>query len=275
MSLPTIAEVYARWHNPNCGFELEPDRNIGPPATSENGILFHAIFLMLLDMLNLPYQETKFPSDTFFTDVISLETSVAGVFDRGVKDSELIPANLRNENSQDNYIAICCGLFYSRFNYRSYTIRKSIADHGLKHFFIYNNVKPRISLPMNPGNWSVFLAAAEDHTFLTYLFLPFFILNFYITNFLMPAWESFKNLIRRFKKLPEEKPSTSNKQLYLILLYSLRKQTAFRWLYNIYVRKMRKIFGENFIEEMFKIYYNNPNHPNRLYAAGIILQEQK
>lgn len=265
MSLPTLAEVYARWHNPNCGFELDPDKNIGPAQTSENGILFHSIFLMLLDILQLSYTETSFADDMFFSDVSRLETDVPGVFDRGAGDSDLIPYQNRNENSQDNYLAICCGLAYSRHNYRELIIRESIANHGLKHLFIYNNVKPRISLPMNPGNWSVFLAAAEEHNFLTWLFLPFFIINFFITNFIVSGWESFRG-----------KPqSTSNKQLYLMVLYTLRKKPQFKFLYNIFVRRMRKLFGENFVEELFKIYYNNPNHPNRLYAAGIKLQEQK
>ena len=275
MSLPTLAEVYARWHNPNCGFELEPDRNIGPPQTSENGILFHAIFLMVLDMLNAPHKDVSFADDYFFADVLRLETREFGVFDRGAGDSDLLPYNQRNENSQDNYIAITCGLQYSNYGYRSHALRKNIADHGLKHFFIYNNVKPRVSLPMNPGNWSVFLAGVADYPGLTWLFLPFFVLNFFITNFVMVAWESFKNVIRRLRKIPEEKPSTSNKQLYLLILYTYRKKTAFRWLYNIFVKKMRKLFGENFVEEIFKIYYNNPNHPIRLYAAGIQLKEEK
>lgn len=263
MSLPSIAEVYARWHNPSCGFELHPDVNVGPPNTSENGILFHAIFLMVLDMLHVPFVDKSFTDDQFFSDVLRLETLQSGVFDRGAGDSALIDYKIRNENSHDNYLGICCGLYFSNHSYRSAHVREEIASHGLKNFFIYNNVKPRISLPMNPGNWSVFLATSEKHNTLVYLFLPFFIINFIITNFIRSWVESFLG-----------KPqSTSGKQLYLLMLYTLRKHPAFKLLYKIYVKRMQKVFGDDFINEIFKIYYLNPNHPIRLYAANIKLQE--
>jgi hypothetical protein len=262
MSLPTLAEVYARWHNPNCGFELHPDQNTGAPATSENGILYHAIFNMVLEMTG---RISHYDRDLFLTTACSLETNQEGVFDRGAGDSIFIDYKIRNENSQDNYLAICCGLYNNVMSMQSWFMLRQIANHGLKHYFIYNNVKPRISLPMNPGNWSVFLAVAEDHKFITKLFMPFFIINFFITMFLVSGWEKFRGKAQ----------STSNKQLYLLILYTLRNNKNFKWLYNIYVRRMRKLFGENFVEEMFKIYYNNPDHPIRLYAAGIKLQEQK
>jgi hypothetical protein len=262
MSLPSLAEVYARWHNPNCGFELEPDRNVGTAQTSENGILFHSTFLMLLDMRG---EGSSYAYETFLRDIVNLKTDTSGVFDRAAGDSKNIPYATRNENSQDNYLGILCfpgKTLESRINIYS-IIKNDIAKHGMFHFFIYNNVSPRISLPMNPGNWSIFLATANYNKFFELLFLPFFIVNFFITNFLMSAWESFK-------KVPQ---STSNKILYLLILYCLRNRFGYKWMYNLYIKRMRKLFGENFVEELMKIYYHHAEHPNRLYAAGIKLEE--
>lgn len=260
MSLPSIAEVYARWHNPNCGFELEPDRNSGSPQTSENGILYHATFLMLLDMLD---KMSPMSSVYFIENVCHLQTSTSGVFDRGARDSDNLDYKIRNENSQDNYIAIVCGSILEG-GFASSGTRTAIALHGKKNFFIYNNVKPRISLPMNPGNWSILLSSGHSTTFLENLFFPFLVINFFITNFVVSYWEQLRG-----------KPqSTSNKILYLLALYSLKNRSfAYKALYNIFVRRMRKLFGEFFVEELMKIYYTNPGHPNRLYSAGIKLEE--
>ena len=260
MSLPSIAEVYARWHNPNCGFELEPDRNVGPPQTSENGILFHATFLKILEMRGTP---SDFAENSFLEDVSNLETRTPGVFDRGVGDSDYVDYKIRNENSQDNYIGILSPLLNLPVRLISMHARWNIANHGIKNFFIYNNVKPRVSLPMNPGNWSVFLAFSQEYPKLEKLFMPFFWINYFLTNHVMSRWETLRG-----------KPqSSSNKILYLLILHSLQANPNFKWLYNNYVRRMTKVFGENFVEELMKIYYNNPNHPNRLYSAGIILKE--
>jgi hypothetical protein len=246
MSLPSLAEVYARWHNPNCGFELDPDINHGNPR-SENGILFHATFINLLYLKKTYSQEAL---RYFYQDIMRQSTEKSGVFNRDATSKD-VPYKDRNENSKDNYIGISSGSYVCGYS----TICKLIAKHGISNFGIYNNVKPRFSLPMNPGSMFILLAFA-NYDFLCLFFYPIYVINLLISS-------------------NKTKKETSGKILDLLILPNLKHKYYIKPLYNYYVRKMTKTYGENFVEELMKIYYNNPQHPNRLYAKGIILKEVK
>lgn len=225
------------------GLELEPDINLGD-RNNENGILFlvEYIFLSQDNVYRLAYD--------FSNIVDKLEVS-EGLYDRGSLDNQKqeqtgIP---KRTISHDNISAIAAGSRFLRdvTNTKMISYHEEIANYGVKHFFSYNNREKGFRLPMNPGNYSIWLALANKFLLLQILFLPFYLINFNLTN-----------------KKPEQ--DTSGKLLNFVELYPLRRHWFWGRMYKRYLKQMKDLYGDRPLEKLTEIYFRDANHPVRLAA---------
>lgn len=227
-----------RYYNSVHGLELEPDINKGN-RQNENGILFLVEYLLMTNPIT-PSDEDKFKQ---VVKNIQLEP---GLYDRGQLDSVMavITGIEKRTISHDNISAIAAGSYYLGTHHAT-----DIAMYGLKHFFIYNNLKKGFRAPMNPGNWSIWLALGRVAPILQILFFPFYLINFLITT-------------------NKAKEHTSGKLLYFVELFPLRNHKLWGIMYRMFMDHMRLMYGENPMEELAKIYFKDENHPVRIVAKN-------
>ncbi len=102
---------------------------------------------------------------------------------------------------------------------------------------------------MNGGNYSVW-SRLGGSTIFYLLFLPWYAVNFFISN-------------------AKEPNQTSGKLLNFVELYPLKNDKVFGIFWRIYISKMKSMYGEFFMEELTKIYYQDENHPCRLASKGV------
>lgn len=236
------------YYNPFHGFELTPGVNQDGQRGNENGILFMGVYLTLR---YIRHEITLDEVDAFYATVRNLEVE-PGLYDRGAGESETIPVEKRRSVSHDNISAISSvntllGTIYPK----EQDFAKDIAVYGLKNGFVYNNIKPRFRWPMNPSNWSIWLAQG-GYKLLAIPFLPFMAINILITT----------------ARPPE---NTSSKQLCFVELYPVRNTLMFGWMWKIYKYRMKKMYGVDWLNKMFSIYYRHPDHPIRKLSEGIEL----
>jgi hypothetical protein len=232
-----------QWFNPTHGLELEPDINFGS-RNNENGILFYCVYIILLK------ERRELSVDEINRLVFLLEdlesydkngNRIRGLYDRGARESLTIPYDKRRTISHDNITAISS---------LSPDHAKDIYKYGLKHFFIYNNCKPRLRAPMNPSNWSIWSYNGGSKFF-----------------WMLFAWIYVINMLISCNKSPKE---TSSKQLYFVELYNVKESNLFwKLCWKYYKRKMTKQYGEFWLHEIAKIYYQHPEHPNRILSEGM------
>jgi len=233
-------EFYDRWVNMQHGMELDPDINKGK-RNNENGILYLAEYIMCL---HKEADIVTYDKLVFEQIVSNLRYQDAGVYNRGEGEStsahvNFVPAESRRSISHDNITGISCASYLLGNKEEC----KAIANHGLKNFFVFNNIKPLFSFPFNPGNIAPWLALG-GHELLALVFLPFFIINFLIT-------------------MCKGKQDTSSKKLYILTLYTLRDVFGFGWLNTLLIKRMESQYGGGYLHEIYSIYYTNVNHPLR------------
>lgn len=235
-------EAYNRWHNPNHGFELQPDVNTGARVTTDNGILYQAEFVMLQDILGTLDDMDK---TRFARTVDAIEMS-PGVYSRSRQEKSEDLSKVE-EISQDNidgvvYGGLICGI--DKYS-------KDVAKHALTHFGIFNNTS-RFVFPLNPGNFFDLLFSG-GYLLLSLIFMPIFIINYFIT-------------------INKDASNTSSKKLYLLTLYPLRNKFIMKYIYRHFCEHMVKMYGEDFISKIFTIYYP-AEHPLNFYAKGIVYKD--
>lgn len=238
-----LEKEYTRYINYFHGFELEPDINLPNQRGNENGILFLVVYLHLRHALG----EFSASERNDF-DIISKSLQVTpGLFDRGAGESQTIPYTERRSVSHDNITAISAYSKLLNDNGFPSPYAKDIANYGLKHFFTFNNVKPRFIFPINPSNWSILLYNG-GYKLTSLLFLPFYFINLFITCLKEPG-------------------NTSSKQLYFAELYPVKDKFVWKYFWLFYRSKMINMYGEYWLSGIFNIYYRYENHPIR-YLAG-------
>lgn len=228
-----------KYLNLDHGLELH-EGNTSSHRGNENGILYLAEYFILKQLSGQSLNEKDKEIFEFIMDGLEVEK---GLYDRGASDK--LRESPKRSISHDNLSAISA---ISKMLGTSHA--SEIASYGLKHFGIYNNNQKGFSLPMNPANYSIWLALANKSAILQILFLPFFLINFIIS-------------------LSKEKQNTSSKLLYLVELFPLREIQPYGFLYSIYVARMKKQYGEKYLKELFGIYFKDENHPNNVLARSL------
>jgi hypothetical protein len=227
-----------KYYNPVHGLELLPDINTGN-RQNENGILFLVEYLLMTNPIT-PEDEDK------FKEVVKNIEIEPGLYDRGSLDTQIAAASGIHKRtiSHDNISAIAAGSYYLGTHHAS-----DIAIYGLKNCFSYNNLKKGLRAPMNPGNWSIWLALGKVAPLLQVLFFPFYLINFLITT-------------------NKAKEQTSGKLLYFVELYPLRKHVAWGMMYKMLIYKLKKMYGDKPLVELTKIYFKDEQHPVRLVSES-------
>lgn len=229
------SEVYREYYSTFHGLELQPGVNLPyMRTTTENGVLYYAEFLMLLHIRG---ELDSLDRARFYKLCRELQI-YPGLFDRGAKESQTVPYETRRTISHDNIDAICAGSVIC-----DYTFQDDVVSYGIANFGIYNNVKPRKVMPINPGNYSSWFAMAGRNFWALY-WLPCLLINMLITSF-------------------KSKQETSGRKLYLLELYAIfakRKNLIFNFIAKRYFKSLEKKYGTYFIHEMYSIYYP-ANHP--------------
>jgi hypothetical protein len=225
-----------KYYNPVHGLELEPDVNTGN-RQNENGILFLVEYLLMTNPIS-PSDEDK------FKQVVKNIEVEPGLYDRGQLDNDIaaISGVEKRTISHDNISAISAGSYYLGTHHAS-----DIAIYGLRHCFSYNNHKKGFRAPMNPGNWSIWLALGKTAPLLQLLFFPFYLVNFLITT-------------------NKAKEHTSGKLLYFVELFPLRNHRLWSILYRMLIHRLKLMYGSNPLKELTKIYFKDEQHPVRLVA---------
>src|SRR5574343_208356 len=213
-----------RYYNPIHGLELEADINLRDRG-NDNCILFLVEYILLAQY----YSDTEISSYHYrmFNNVVDCITVEPGLYDRGALD-EMHPP--KRTISHDNISAIASGSYLCGTKHA-----KDIAIYGLKHLFVYNNNQRGFRAPMNPGNYSIWLALGKTAPLLQLLFIPFYLANFFITN-------------------NKPKEATSGKLLNFVELYPLRKHWFWGKIYKIFINKMKKQYGDAPLKDLTRIY---------------------
>lgn len=240
-------EAYRNWYSEYHGFELRPNVNT-PNAriTTENGVLYFAEFLMLLDIR----EDLQTLDRARFYNLCRALQVVPGLYDRGAAESTTVPYNERRTISHDNITAIASGSVICNYDFE-----KEIANFGLEHLFMYNNVAPRLVPPMNPGSYCSWLSMA-DRDYLSILFFPIFLINVIITMF-------------------KPKQNTSGKKLYILEFYALsiiQGKRMFKWISKLFFSRLVSQYGSDFIHQIYKIYYPE-DHPLVVFSKNIVYKD--
>lgn len=244
MSLPSLSEIYARWHNANHGFEKNPDVNYSR-GFNDTGMLDHCIFIFVLKTRGSHRPEVF---NIIYHDINRLASEKTGVFFTNIYDKFENIKKIKH-NRVENYIgmslASIMGLYFSVPRNISFRIKKSLGV-----FSFYGRLK---LIPFSIPDIAMLLYCSGD-IFLAKMLYPFLISTsiFYL---------SFKN------KFIEKKI------IYLMFLYNLRHKNELGFLYNFYLRKLISMYGENFLHELMKKYYENKEHPSILYSKNVTFKE--
>lgn len=224
------------------GLELTKGNTNGRRG-NENGILYFAVFCTL-QRIKYGYVPQDYALE--FKKIMKGLEVESGLYDRGKSDK--LVENPKRTISHDNISGIAAlSVYYDT------THAREIANYGLEHFFVYNNNQKGFRAPMNPGNYSVWLALGDRLKILQYLFLPFFIINMILT-------------------LLKPKGETSSKILYLVELTALvtkcPESVGWRFLSDRLHSRLRKQYGACYLQEIMAIYYKDVDHPINVFIKG-------
>jgi hypothetical protein len=188
--------------------------------TSENGGLFFAHYLVLKDILRIKLD----PFDYYiFKNKTNLSRIEKGLFLRSAMHRQRIV-------SQDEISGMCISDFilgtelridiwnYLFFNFGNYNATGENKFYNLGSYY----------------SWSV-LANSK----VSLLLFPIYFINFLIS-------------------INKPKQNTSSKLIYFSELYCMKELSYFsEVMWNIYKKKMIKMYGEFWVNKLFKIYFNS------------------
>tara|TARA_Y100001970_G_C14232513_1_gene859566 strand:- start:1718 stop:2668 length:951 start_codon:yes stop_codon:yes gene_type:complete len=267
--------VYKNWFNPTHGLELSSGKNMGH-RFNENGVLFYVQWLLLLDEFD--QIETK-DRKTFNKLVKDLESfkdgkKIKGIYDRGEKESfyqdnpDLI--------SHDNITAIVAGSSLFNMDFGS-----EVASYGLKNFMNFDNSNIHnfglANLQVHPRDWFFWLRSSKNifHNYLSYFAYPVFLISA-IEDPLnhikcRPVWWKKYIKMKKFKKYKGKGVcflDSSGPLLWYVRYQSLHKKSGLVSFTNKLSKGLYHIhYGKDWKSKIFKTYYKDPNHPNRVLVA--------
>ena len=224
------SDVYREYYSTYHGLELKPDVNLPyMRTTTENGILYYAEFLMLLHMRG---ELDGLDKARFYKLVKDLQVE-PGLYDRGAGESKNIPYEERRSISHDNMDAISAASVLC-----DYEFQNDIVNYGLSNYGMYNNIAPRKVMPVNPGNFSMWLHSAGKTT-LSVALMPFLLANMAVNYF-------------------KSNDNVSGRKLYLLELYAITQKKnnfLFSFIAKMYFKTLVSKYGQNFVHAIYSIYY--------------------
>lgn len=194
-------------------------------SKSENGQLFLTEYILLLN--------GKIQNESFIMNE-QLQNSYVmdGLYNRN-------PDLISRENSHDNLSGIFSYSYLAKSEHRF-----KIWSYLLKHLGTYDNTKGKSAelsrfLPFNPSNFFIWGLCAESSIYL--LFFPLYLISLVIAC---------------------NKPlnDTSGKILSWVELLPHKDHWLVKHLYNYFEKKMKSLYGDNYLKELMKIYHGGNSH---------------
>lgn len=209
------------------------------PGT-ENGGTFLCHEMVMSHMLGKSEEEMSKLSDLFYDKML------AAKIEDGLYMRSLIHTKRTVSHDELTSFFVCSYLSGS-FH------RKEIWNYMLKNFGVYSFSGGKRNLPFQPAQYYSWSKLADSK--IPILFLPFFILSFLIA-------------------IHKKKSDTSSKLLYLDELYALRLKGKFVdcILWRVYVWKMKRVYGDNFIKGLIEIYFHTEDEDYPLKKLAKQLQ---
>jgi hypothetical protein len=190
---------------------------------------------------------------------------IEGLYDRGAKESLLARFSDKLDElrviSHDNLTAIAA------FSYlHDLPFAKDIYKFGMKKFWFYDNAypdeprlyfkkhdgKPSTSWKMHPRDWA-YWSLCGGNTFLWVVLFPLFLFSQITTCMTEPGETSGKLL------------------MFVRMECAYKKSKLVRFTRWICYKMMRKMYGENWLNEIMKIYFHQPGQPNAIISEDIKL----
>lgn len=193
--------------------------------TSENGSLFLVEYMMLCQMKG----DLMSAANASATMIRQLEKSKE---DKWLYNRN--PELLNKCNSHDNLSGIFSFSYLQGTNHTH-----NIWQWLVWHLGTYDNTDGRDPsiyrfFPFNPGNFFIWGKCAESWFYM--LFLPIYLINLIISN----------------NKAAND---TSGKILSWVELYPHKEHWLCKLLFNYYEKKMKSVYGEDYLKELMKIYF--------------------
>lgn len=162
-------------------------------------------------------------------------------FDKFDNDVDL---SFSEDNSKYTVLSILCALNKYKYQYSCDIHLKFILHYGLKSFFRFGT-----KLPIHISYWILLFTATKKYPIIQALLYPFL----------------FCKILKKTDVIEDI--------LNLTIVHSFSNSRQFRILRNLFIKKLTRKYGKNFIEILMNSYYTDANHPNRQYAVGVTLKE--
>lgn len=198
---------------------------------TENGQLFLAEYILLIDSSDSPLSNKlslmQLPHLAMINQLASSEVK-SGLYCRNVD------LRYKRPTSHDNISGI---MSYSKVMGTKH--RFQIWKYLLWHLGTYDSSSgksPEFArfLPFNPANFFIWGKCAKSWLYM--LFLPFYLINLIIS-------------------CNQEANDTSGKILSWVELYPHKEHWLCKYLFNYYEKKMKKLYGSEYLKELMKIYF--------------------
>lgn len=246
--------IDTNWIDTRHGMSLHPGP--WPHRDNENGVLFYLEYIMIKEAAGLPIDEDVAAFKLILEEIRTYDKNnarILGLFDRGPMESQNPDKDAIRTISHDNMTAI------SAFSYRY--------DDGKEAGYIVNRgfplcrwdnaypESPRIKTTQWPTDWC-FWAMCTKNKALQLVFLPlfpFFALRCFLSNLSKPD-------------------STSGKLLNFVRFFAMKDSNlVMKLMWKGYSAMMRRQYGDNWVNALMSIYFQNTAHPNRSLSAGLQL----
>jgi hypothetical protein len=198
--------------------------------TSENGQLFLADYILLMNLKNANPEQISHANDIMRVQLSKSNAGGMGEYGLYHRNPELTTKTMSHDNLSAIFAWSCLNETYHRFH---------IWEYLLLNFGTYDNTKgvsKQFSkyLPFNPSNFFAWGLSADS--VLAYLFFPFFLINLIIS-------------------CNKPKNDVSGKILAFVEMYPLKGNPLVNLCYKYYTKKMKQQYGENYHYEIRKIYH--------------------
>lgn len=188
--------------------------------TSENGGLFFAYYLVLKDILKIKIDLFDY---FIFKDKLAYSKIEKGLYLRSPYHRERTVSQDEISGMVISDFILGTGLRFDIWNYIFFNLGNYNAT-GENKFYNFG---------------SYYSWAKMSHSLISFIFFPVYVINLLIS-------------------ISKEKQNTSSKLIYFSELYCMKefsKISSLMWKY--YKWKMKKMYGEFWVNELFKIYFHS------------------
>ena len=227
-----------------------------PSRDNENGVLFYLEYILLKEAQGQDITEDVAEFKRIIENIRTYAADgsrIPGLYDRGAKESLREDKTTIRHISHDNLTAIAA--FDARYGDGEEATK--IALIGLKYQLRYDNTYPespswkRIQWPSDWAFWALSSSKKVYFMLLIAIWYPLFVVRSIMSMFGKPD-------------------STSGRLLNFVRLASNRdKSLPMKFLWKLFVYTQKKVYGDNWIHEIMKVYFQNPNHPNRNLSDNV------